>query len=253
MNFAQYRAPYSKDGYVVVPAFLSDDDFSELNENLDRYIRDVVPTLPNRYAFYQEKHRPETLKQLQFMGENDLYFRRYIEHVRWKELAEALLGEPLEFKQPQWFNKPPNTNHATPPHQDNYYFCLRPPSVLTMWLALDRVNEENGGLRYIPGSHRLGLRSHSGTDVIGFSQGITDYGPDDEAAEVLIRLEPGDLVCHHGELIHRAGANGSKDLWRRAFALVAEGVSCRHDEEALHAYQVSVAEQHASAGLKTKN
>jgi len=34
---------------------------------------------------------------------------------------------------PEWFNKPPATNHITPPHQDNYYFCLEPPNVVTIW------------------------------------------------------------------------------------------------------------------------
>ena len=253
MQDNQYREQFEKDGYVVVPKFLSPEDFAELNDNLDRYIRDVVPTLPDRYAFFQDKSRPETLKQMQRMGECDPYFRRYVEHPRWNALAVGLLGEQVHFTEPQWFNKPPLTMHVTPPHQDNYYFCLRPPHVVTMWLALDRVNEDNGCLRYVPGSHLRGLRPHNATDVIGFSQGITDYGPEDEAAEVLIQLEPGDLVCHHGELIHRADANHSQTLSRRAFALVIEGVSCQRDEEAYQAYQASASGQHAKAGLQTRS
>ena len=30
----------------------------------------------------------------------------------------------------------------TPPHQDNYYFCLKPPDVVTLWVALDPVDED---------------------------------------------------------------------------------------------------------------
>jgi len=40
---------------------------------LDRYIRDVVPTLPDGDAFYQDRSRPETLKQMLHMG-CDPYF-----------------------------------------------------------------------------------------------------------------------------------------------------------------------------------
>ncbi len=250
MRDIQYRKQYDKDGYVVVPDFLSAEDFAELNHNLDRYICDVVPTVPDRGAFYQDKSRPETLKQLQHMGEYDPYFGRYVEHPRWNALAWALLGEQFFFKDPQWFNKPPLILHITPPHQDNFYFCLRPPNVLTMWLALDHVNEETGCLRYVPGSHSCGLRPHNRTEVVGFSQGISDYGPEDEAAEVLIQLQPGDLVCHHGELIHRADANRSPTLSRRAFALVAEGISCQRDEEAFQVYQASASVQHVNVGLK---
>ena len=41
----------------------------------------------------------------------------------------------------------------TPPHQDGYYFLLQPPGqAVTMWLALDAADEENGCLRYVLGS-----------------------------------------------------------------------------------------------------
>lgn len=252
MQDVQYRKQYDKDGYVVIPDFLSAEDFLELNQNLDRYIHEIVPKLPDSHAFYQDKSRPETLKQLQTMGQCDPYFSRYAEHPRWIALATALLAENPRFKEPSWFNKPPLTGHITPPHQDNFYFCLRPPNALTMWLALDRVNEENGCLRYVRGSHQYGLRPHNATEVIGFSQGITDYGPEDELAEVLIQLEPGDLVCHHCELIHRADANRSQTSPRRAFALVVEGASCQRNEEAHQVYRDSAAAQHANAGLKTR-
>ena len=59
-------------------------------------------------------------------------------------------------QEPEWFNKPPGTDSPTPPHQDNYYFSLKPPNVLTIWLALDPVDDENGCLRYVAGSHRDG-------------------------------------------------------------------------------------------------
>ena len=39
--------------------------------------------------------------------------------------------------------------------------------------------------------------------VLGFSQGISDYGPEDEAREAVVSLQPGDLAVHHGETIHR--------------------------------------------------
>ena len=91
----------------------------------------------------------------------------------------------------EWFNKPPGTDSPTPPHQDNYYFCLRPPSVLTIWLALDPVDEENGCLRYVAGSHRQGIRAHARSNILGFSQGISDYGDEDRAREVVVRLQAG--------------------------------------------------------------
>ena len=248
MDFVTYQNAFAESGFTVVRGFLLPEELGELQSQLDRYIRDVVPDLGPGEAFYQDKSDSKSLKQLQRMG-RDPFFEEYRRHPKWVSLAEALLGEHAEATEPEWFNKPPGALHPTPPHQDNHYFQLVPPQVLTMWLALDAVDEENGALRYVTGSHLHGRRPHGTTDIIGFSQGITDYGADDEPAERLICLQPGDLVAHHGETIHRADANRSGNRQRRAFALVFRGASCRVDSESQKQYQASVQEQHQRHGL----
>jgi phytanoyl-CoA hydroxylase len=250
MGFETYKKDFDRDGYVIVRNFLGKEEFRELSDNLDRYIRDVIPTLSDVYAFYHDRNRPETLKQMQSM-EVDPYFEAYGKNPRWIALAEALLGEEVRPDQAEWFNKPPGIDHPTPPHQDNYYFCLRPASVLTIWLALDKVDEENGCLRYVARSHLGGVRPHSANRVLGFSQGITDYGDEDAAREVKILLEPGDAVVHHGNTIHRADPNRSATRNRRAFAWVMRGLSCRRDDEAFERYRASVQAQHKELGLQT--
>ncbi len=64
-------------------------------------------------------------------------------------------------------------------------------------------------LRYVAGSHREGYRPHARSQILGFSQGISDYGPSDFVREVAVPLKPGDAVAHHGMTIHRADANMS--------------------------------------------
>ena len=214
MSFAQYKPAFDRDGFVIVPEFLTPAVFAELRCNLDRYIRDVVPTLDDAHAFYVVKGKPETLKQMQHMG-HDPFFRDYVRQPKWLALAEALLAEPVEAQQPEWFDKPPGTGHPTPPHQDNYYFNLRPANVLTIWLAIDPVDDENGCLQYVRGSHRGGVRPHGASQIVGFSQGITDFGPEDEALEARIHLQPRDAVVHWGNTIHRAHPNRSRDRRRR--------------------------------------
>lgn len=248
MSFEKYRERFQEDGFVVIPGFLSGDAFAEVTANLDRYIREVVPGLPESDAFYVDRGRPETLKQMQHMSV-DPYFEAFGRNPYWLGLAADLLGEEARSRGPEWFNKPPGTEAPTPPHQDNYYFNLKPPNVLTVWVALDHVDEENGCLRYIPGSHREGIRPHGRSAVLGFSQGITDYSPLDTAREVKVCLRPGDAAIHHGDMIHRADPNRSADRNRRAFAMVIEGVSCRRDEEAYARYLAALEEQHQALGV----
>ena len=250
MNPTELKQTYEADGFVVIRGFLGPQALGELKENLDRYIREVVPGLPDGDAFYDDRSRPETLKQLNRL-QQDPFFAEYLRNPLWQTTAESLLAEPVWVHGAEWFNKPPHTEHPTPPHQDNYYFCLTPPQVLTMWLALDPVDEENGCLRYLKGSHLLGLRPHHRTKTLGFSQGISNYSDVDRAQEIAIPANPGDVLIHHGNTIHRADANRSSTRHRRSFGMVFQAVSCIRDEAAFQRYSQSSKVQHQELGLKT--
>jgi phytanoyl-CoA hydroxylase len=247
-SYTPEKQAYDEQGFTIVRGLLDDVELKDLQDHLERYIREVVPTLPDADAFYEDRDQPETLKQLQHMG-GDPFFLNYGQHPKWKALAETLVGEPLSDAQPEWFNKPPGTRHVTPPHQDNYYFCLKPPNVVTIWLALDTVDAENGCLRYLSGSHLQGFRPHAQSKILGFSQGITAYSADDFSSEVAVPLQAGDAVAHHGMTIHRADANMSATRHRRALAMVCKGVSCERDEEAFERYQQMVQKQHQQVGM----
>ncbi|MEZ6045554.1 MAG: phytanoyl-CoA dioxygenase family protein [Planctomycetaceae bacterium] len=248
-QYQAYHDQYQTEGYVVLRQFYSAEEINELKREIDRYIAEVVPHLEKGAVFYHDADKPETLKQINGFKE-DAWFADFPLQQRWKDLAVALIGEEVTFKSPEWFNKPPATEHPTPPHQDNYYFNLVPCHVCTMWLALDDVDEENGCLRYVPGSHLKPVRPHLKTKVLGFSQGIEDYGDEDYATEVPIIMKPGDLVVHHGNTIHRADANKSDTRHRRSFALVFKGVSCQLDTEGMSRYEQSYKQQHQEMGLK---
>jgi phytanoyl-CoA hydroxylase len=249
-RFDHLKPEYDRDGFVVVRELLPEEQFSGLRRELDRYIAEVVPRLPDSDAFYIDKSRPESLKQLQRM-QGDPYFLAYARHPVWNELARVLVGEAVEAQTPEWFNKPPGFASPTPPHQDNYYVNLSPPHVVTIWLALDRVDEENGCLRYVRGSQLRGVRPHGRSNVLGFSQGITDYGPADIEREVTVPLQPGDAVAHHGNTIHRADPNNSSSRQRRSFAMVFRGLTCRRDEAAFARYLDGLKSQHEQLGLAT--
>jgi len=248
MAFELEKQAFDQHGFVIVRQLLAGNELAHLQEHLERYIQQVVPGLPDRDAFYQDRRRPETLKQLQRM-DGDTFFRAYKQHPRWTELATALVGEAVTAEPPEWFNKPPTAQHVTPPHQDNAYFCLVPANVVTIWLALDHVDAENGCLRYVDGSHRHGYRAHSKSRILGFSQGISDYSHEDFSREVAVCLRPGDAVAHHGMTIHRADANLSATRHRRSFAMVFKGASCRRDEAAFARYAAAAQAQHQAAGL----
>jgi phytanoyl-CoA hydroxylase len=117
-----------------------------------------------------------------------------------------------------------------------------------MWLALDVVDEENGCMRYVGGSHRRGMRPHGRTKTLGFSQGITDFPREEDlTAERYISVQPGDVIVHHAMTIHRADANRSSRS-RRALGLVYYGASAREDASLKDSYQADLFRELKSAG-----
>jgi phytanoyl-CoA hydroxylase len=238
---ASLKSDMDRDGYVVLRGFLAQTELARVQRRMDRYIAEVVPRLPATDAFYEEKGRAETLKQLQAIDREVPLFDDAVQG-RLSQLAELLLGESVIKKDLQWFNKPPQIGQPTPPHQDGFYFRLVPNEALTFWLALDDVDESNGCVRYIPGSHRTGMRPHGRSNVLGFSQGITDFDDTDHRTEVPVHAKPGDLLVHHSLTIHRAEGNSSA-RHRRALGQVFYGASAQHDKAGMEQYQRQLHEQ----------
>lgn len=213
-NGVKIKQDWDENGWVVVREFLDEQEILALRKEIERYIADVLPTVPEHEVMYDVKGKPETMKRLGHMSNYDDYFRGLIHTGKFTALAELLLGGGVVPQYCQLFNKPAQVGVETPAHQDAYYIPLFPNQALTMWLALDEVDEENGCLRYVSGAHEKPVRPHGPTEIFGFSQGITDYGETDYAAEVPVSGSPGDVLVHHWSMVHRAGPNLSdRERW----------------------------------------
>ncbi|WP_063835998.1 phytanoyl-CoA dioxygenase family protein [Actinacidiphila yeochonensis] len=228
MDYSLRKQAFDRDGYVVVRQFLSSSELTELADEIQRFIREVVPDLPETQVFYEVgSDGKRGVRQIHRMN-CDPYFDSYQHHGKWIALATELVGEAVIARPPIYFSKPPNTDFPTPPHQDNCAFGLTPPNGVEMLLALEEpFDEETGCLRYLPGSHREGPRRHTYSGVRGFALEVADFGPRDEAREVAVEMRPGDLLCHHPLTVHRAHRNRSQDRTRAGFGMWFRGASTR--------------------------
>jgi len=229
-NPLQLKKDWDENGYAVVRNFMSVEEVGELRAEIERYIAEIVPEVPEYEVMYEDKAKPETLKRLGHMSKYDDYFANLVQTGRFVELAGTLLGGEVIPQYCQLFNKPARVGIQTPPHQDAYYIPLEPNEALTMWLALNDVDEENGCLRYVPGAHRKGIRPHQASNVFGFSQGISDFGEAERATEVACPAAVGDVVIHHWSMVHRADPNPS-DRERWGLGSVFYRADAKTDEE----------------------
>ena len=248
-SHAKLLRDFKTDGYAALPQFVSGRELTELIAHVDRFVSEIVPRMPPKQVFYEDKDNLATLKQIQQMGDHDPWFHELFTSSRFREIAEGFLNGPVVPKNMQYFNKPPGVGQATPPHQDGYYFMIDPCEAVTMWFALDDVAEENGCVRYVRGSHKHGMRKHARTNTLGFSQGIVDYPTDqDREAETALPAKPGDLLVHDAMTIHRADGNQTTTQSRRALGFIYYSERAREDAEAHAAYQRRLAEDMKSQG-----
>lgn len=126
------------------------------------------------------------------------------------DAVEDLIGPDINVAGTTLFIKEPETKGFISWHQDARYIGLEPHDWVTAWLAISDVNEENGCMRMVPGTHAAPLVDH--VDTFGEDNMLTrgQTVPDvDEAATVPVPLKPGQLSLHHPRVVHGSGPNRS--------------------------------------------
>lgn len=119
-------------------------------------------------------------------------------------LAAALLGRPVVFHQSTVVVKPALDGQAFPLHQDVVYFGAADVPYVSLSVHLDDTTPENGPLRFVPGSHLAGVRSHA--RPLG-GKSVLVEGSMDDTVEVCARA--GDVVAFSHLTVHASYPNRS--------------------------------------------
>ena len=132
----------------------------------------------------------------------------------------------------------------TPWHHDITFWPIRGEQVVSLWIALDRSNLENGGLEFVPGSSFFG-ESYRATGVsetgrVPFASdslkplppinSVTTGESEADLTAISFDLEPGDLLIFDSHILHGAPPNLS-DRPRRGIALRYFGSDIVLDDE----------------------
>ncbi|HVK62831.1 MAG TPA: phytanoyl-CoA dioxygenase family protein [Polyangium sp.] len=105
-------------------------------------------------------------------------------------------------------------------HQDAAYLTTEPESLVLAFLALDEMDEDNGALAVVPGTHHDPLHVALAMGPEGFSPVAGRSRPERDYTKVLLPLRRGTAVFVHGRTLHASGPNRS-DKPRRALIVHA--------------------------------
>jgi len=243
---------FQKDGFAVFSRVLSLLAVQELNHQLEHVLRgqynrgispDKTPKLlKSPHPTDTDVRTKANIGPLGFSGnlqnvkvlqvinvhKSNQQFRQLAIHPALGKLVAELAGwkQGARLAQDQVWAKPPGAPPLTF-HRDSPYFMFTPSDVVTVWVALDDMDEEIGPLQYVRGSHSWGegrigssnqfFQANGGTALLQSAaerEGIEDLGIVSMAG-----LKAGGISIHDGRTWHGSGRNQSPKRPRRGLGL----------------------------------
>ena len=165
---------------------------------------------------YYSSDLDEKLANHEFKGEPHYYFdqwRKLCRHPRILDAVEAILGPELILFYSSVFVKQPHDEQRVDWHQDNTYWTTVDGSdVVTAWVALDDVDEENSCMKVIPESHQghQAMEMKELQDMTGsMLTSKVETTPAMEATAVPIVMKAGEISIHDSFILHGSDPNRS--------------------------------------------
>jgi phytanoyl-CoA hydroxylase len=248
-------ASYHRDGFLVVPDFVSRDACAQLKARAEQILHDFDPDAhrsvfttneQSRHAdrefidsasgihcffeeeAFDEQGRLQQPKELSVnkighaMHDLDPVFEEFTYNPRLAAVAHDIgLADPLAL-QTMYICKQPRIGGEVGCHQDATFLFTDPVTVTGFWFAIEDATLENGCMWAQPGGHRTSLRKTfvRNTTDDGATFTVHDDSPLPAPSDGLVPLEvkAGTLVVLHGLLPHWSDVNRS-DKSRHAFSL----------------------------------
>lgn len=205
---------YRREGYLVVRGLFRADEMERLAQDVDRVAREraeLIDPLNMRVRFQKHFETGEVLFEV-FDPISDLspVAREIAADRRLLDVLHDLYGEPAELFKDKLIYKPAGASGATL-HQDWIAWPGFPESFLTVVVAIDSFDAENGATEVFPRMHTQGYLSPK--------DGQHHYVElkDLPAEPVPLLLEPGDAAMFTCFTPHRSGPNRGKETRRGYF------------------------------------
>lgn len=223
-------ARYREDGYTVARGVLSSSELAELRGACDELVARAKEFREDAFVgvTFFNMHRDANpfakdlakkppvkglIRRVTYPYALSAAFNRYRAHAGLLANVAALLGQDLKQIVNQVNFNPPKSGSGWGWHQD---YRFRKPGIRKLpddfaqsIIAIDLCSEVTGGLRLIPGSHKLG-----DLKLDADNENAESYF--DAKTAVTPELQPGDVIFFNSHVIHGSTPNRS-DFQRRVY------------------------------------
>lgn len=187
------KAEFEENGLVQLNGLFS---LSEI-KSMKSAISEIGPDLPRKsnlskkgLRFYSNLYR------------NSQFLRDCLSKPKLAKVLFELSGGDVWLRWDQCVVKEPN-GETFPLHRDNVYSKLK-STHFQVWIALTEMNETNGSLQFVKGSHK-------DSEILHVHENHHWRAEKDEDSLQYAKAQPGDIIVFSSRLLHATGVNTSPE------------------------------------------
>mgnify|MGYP001239810925 FL=1 len=218
------------DGYLVVEGAVDNDTLARLRAQMDAWAEESrkhtepygEPTVDGRPRFdLEENHSAErpALRRINNPAEISDHFYKVMTDAPMVDMVATLIGPDVKYHHCKINSKLPGSKMVVHYHQDFPYTPHTNDDVITALLLLDDVDEGNGCLMVVPGTHKGAIDSlYESGEFTGKVNPVLEE--EYLKRQVPIEGKAGSVCLMHTRLLHGSETNLSRDRRRAIYLCV---------------------------------
>ena len=218
------------DGYLVMEGAVDNDTLAHLRAQMDAWAEESrkhtepygEPTVDGRPRFdLEENHSAErpALRRINNPAEISDHFYKVMTDAPMVDMVATLIGPDVKYHHCKINSKLPGSKMVVHYHQDFPYTPHTNDDVITALLLLDDVDEGNGCLMVVPGTHKGTIDSlYESGEFTGKVNPVLEE--EYLKRQVPIEGKAGSVCLMHTRLLHGSETNLSRDRRRAIYLCV---------------------------------
>lgn len=203
---------YDENGYLVVPGVLGAEEVAELKDVTKGFVEAARKvSVHNDIYDLEDSHSAgePRVRRIKTPHLHHEVYRRMVDHPNILSILKRLWGPSIRFDVSKLNLKAAGYGAPVEWHQDWAFYPHTNDDLCAIGIMIDDVDETNGPLMVIPGSHKGPILDHHADE--GYFCGAIDprRGEVDFGEAVKLTGTAGSVTIHHARTLHGSATNTS--------------------------------------------
>ena len=230
---------FHQNGFIILRDFLPEERCDAILNVAKMHLEQKIEPIETEMGYIERSREYRTdvtdytsgegqknmaVRRLRQVYDRDILFKAWMEEPKIRPILQQILNDNVVLTLAHHnsiMTKMPYFSHATGWHQDKRYWRYSNDNLVSIWLALDDEDSDNGVLEFIPGSHLMKFESDQFDEKEYFKEDI-DKNARLIEQKVSTTLKKGDIIIFHSLLLHRANKNNT-DKPKISFVYTVKG------------------------------